>query len=146
MTDIPPDQDILNRIAAILGAIAPQAAQAVVFRGKLYDDLRQGQPVWVDDAGSEHRFTRADKLPISAISDVLDLAEEMQATPPFQNSPFTQFEARLTRAPSIDFETADIARDDSWTGLYMRPLSSLSLDEALALNIPQDEWQSRQPG
>jgi len=144
MADLSPDQEILNQIAAILGSIAPPGASEIVFHGKIYEDANQGRPGWIDGEGTLHRFSRKSAPPLEKISEVLELVEGLKNTPAFAKSPFSQFEIRLTRTPSIEINTADIPREDSWSGLYMRPLSALTWAEAEALRIPREAWEQRQ--
>lgn len=142
MTDLSPDQQILNDMAAILGRIAPPGAEQVVFRGKLYDDFTEGAVVWVDAQGDEQAFAPADQPPMSTIADLLDLGENLQSAPVFSASPFTQFELRLTRAPDITLNTTNIPAEQSWPGLFMRALGDLTRDQALDLHIPEADWQA----
>lgn len=141
-----PDQELLKQIAALLAAVAPPAAAEIVAQAKLYESHLAADYRWVDAAGACHRFTRQTAPPLQRTQRLLELLEELRATPAFAPSPFNQLELRLRRAGGVELETADIPVEDAYLGLYMRPLSALSWEEAQALHIPRDAWEARQPG
>ncbi|WP_299730320.1 hypothetical protein [uncultured Tateyamaria sp.] len=138
------DQDIVQEMGNLLGQLAHPAAEALIFRGKVYPEFNEGLAYWVEKDGQEKVFgSPGSEMPLALIKDMLSLAEDLLATPVFQASPFTHFTLSLDRDLDLEMDFADIPVSQNWDNLFMKPVSALTLEEAREKFIPEEDWQSR---
>lgn len=136
------DKEILRKIGQALVDIAPAEAEEMVFRGRIYPGFGQGMPSYISGEGEEVSFGQLDTdLPIDAIMRILELAAELNRTPPFEAAQFNHFEYRIDRNNAVSIEVDHIPESQTWNNLYMRRLSDLSWDEAEDLSVPLKDWR-----
>ncbi|ASA57875.1 immunity protein YezG family protein [Vibrio gazogenes] len=137
MTD---DQKIYQHIGKALWSIMPENASSIYCIGMIYPDTYQIGPEWIDSNGLVQCFD-FDNYPNEFCDKIYCLTQKLQRLPPFDREPWTHFKATLTEAGKFKMDFAYIPEDDSWSGLFMKRVSELSLEEVEEKYIPEEEWK-----
>lgn len=138
-------QIIYQKIGKLLWSIMPTETQKIVFLARIYDNVTQAGTRWFDQDGTEHNFYQGWDNPIQEIDDeIVGLLENLQKLPLFQTTPWTQCQVTLQENGKFNIEFAYIPEEDSWPGLYMRGISSLTKEElGSPYYIPEEIWEER---
>ncbi len=137
-------KEIYSEIGRLLSSMAPPEAAVMVFMGFQYVGHDQGGPHWIREDGSIGRFTRELRMPLNDVDGIKELMWELGTKEPFvSDEPFTHYKIELTHDMKFSIDFAHIPEEQSWPNVFMKPVGSLTEDEAKALFVPHDHWLIR---
>ncbi|MCM5509437.1 MULTISPECIES: immunity protein YezG family protein [Vibrio] len=136
-------QRIYQEIGSLIWSIFPEDALEAYFQCQLFDTFTEYAYSWLDDNGNEawHEFGCNPRDVIRLISKQLEL---LQQHPIFAQERWTHCKVTVTNEGKLHIDFAYIEKDNTWSGLYMRSISSLTKEEADTYSVPGDIWKEHQ--
>ncbi|ENM5933169.1 DUF600 family protein [Vibrio mimicus] len=136
-------QDIYQEIGGLIWSIFPKSGVEAYFYCQVFSTFSDYKFNWLDDKGSKQWFgyeeTPDDVFYL--ISKELELLQKHQI---FAQERWTHCKVTLTDEGKFHIKFAYIEEEDSWSGLYMKGISSLTKEEAETYSVPEDVWKECQ--
>lgn len=111
----------------------------ILCEGYIYPDTNSCGFEQLNQDGKQDSFD-FDKVLVGIVKKIMFLAEKLRSLHIFLEK-WTHFKISLTEEGKIDFVFAQIQKDDSWPGLFMKAVSDLNKDELDIYNIPLEDWE-----
>ncbi|NOH78364.1 DUF600 family protein [Vibrio sp. RE86] len=136
-------QEIYKEIGNLIWSIFPEEGVESCFTCQVYDSFKDYTFDWSDEKGIKQWFGFEDS-PDDVFYLILKQLELLQQHPIFAKERWTHCKVTLTDEGKFSINFAYIDKEDSWSGLYMRGVSSLTKEEAEIYHVPEDVWEERQ--
>ncbi|WP_158010247.1 immunity protein YezG family protein [Salinivibrio sp. ML198] len=136
-------QEIYQEIGSLIWSVFPEDALEAYFYCQVFDTFREYCYSWINSNGSEASPDFDD----SQINEVTYLIGKqlkfLQQHPIFSQERWTHCKVTVTTEGKLNIDFAYIEESDTWTGLYMRGISSLTEEEADRYSVPEELWEER---
>ncbi|EOW2078306.1 immunity protein YezG family protein [Vibrio mimicus] len=136
-------QNIYQEIGNLIWSIFPDDAIEAYFECQIFNGSTGYSYYWLNENGDEawHQFGCNPSEVLQLISKQL---ESLQMHRIFEQERWTHCKVTLTDEGKFHIKFAYIEEEDSWSGLYMRGISSLTKEEAETYSVPEDVWKECQ--
>ena len=136
-------QKIYHEIGELIWSIFPEDAQESYFYCQILDEERDYKFNWLDNHGNISRYDFG-QHPTDVLRLISIQIKELQQHTIFKQERWTHCKVTLKDKGKLNIEFAYVSQKDSWSGLYMRGISSLTKEEAKTYLVPDDVWEESQ--
>lgn len=136
-------QEIYQEIGRLIWSIFPENALEAYFYCQVYSGSRDYKYNWLDHDGNLSRYD-FEQHPTSVLQLISAQLKELQQHSIFDQERWTHCKVTLSNEGKLHIKFAYIEEEDSWSGLYMRGISSLTKEEAETYSVPEDIWKECQ--
>lgn len=136
--------NIYLELGKLLKSILPEGGIEAYFYADIYKTSSGSRFYWMDENGDDAYFEWG-QSPTKYYREIRNQLKTLQKHPLFEKEPWTHCKVTLTFEMKLEIKFAYVAEEDTWSGLYLKGVSELSLEEAMNEHgVPKEEWEKRQ--
>ncbi|EMB49005.1 Uncharacterised protein [Vibrio mimicus] len=135
-------KEIYGEIGRLIWSIFPEDALESYFYCQSFPSFQDYKFNWLDVDGSISWYP-FEQHPDDVLHLISVQLQELQKNQIFENDRWTHCKVTLTDKCKFNIVFAYVDEDDSWSGVYMKGISELTLEELEGACVPEDIWQHR---
>ncbi|NOH82115.1 DUF600 family protein [Vibrio sp. RE86] len=136
-------KEIYQELGRLIWSIFPEDGLEAYFYCQVFSSDSDYKFNWLDREGNESKYD-FEQHPTDVLYLISVQLRELQQHSVFERERWTHCKVTLTDDGQINLKFAYIDKNDSWSGLYMRGISSLAKDELETFSVPNDVWEECQ--